>query len=273
MALIPPDAPAAPSGRAKGDAPPRGLAALRHLLVEDEGGSAAVEFIVLIPVYILLMAALFSMAQVMHVRQEVVAAARYEAWSEGKGKQPAAGADAIKRAFFGIDTGSWESTIKEELDVPLEVTGGREATIAREVLANKVAGSNPTPTHPLRRVQVDAGYRWSGLSFLTGRELKISTAAAVILTNEHERPMFEDGQAKEHAMLSSQLGRSASQFDPIGESPGANPFFSPVKGLGQFADADRDPGIWSRDARLGGSNSRPGDVGSEHRQYQSNGLR
>ena len=58
MALTsPPDAPSPP------DVPPRGLAALKHLVLDDEGGSAAVEFIVLVPVYIVLLAGLFSMQQ------------------------------------------------------------------------------------------------------------------------------------------------------------------------------------------------------------------
>lgn len=251
---------------------PRGLAALRDLLVDDEGGSAAVEFIVLVPVYIVLLAGLFSMASVMQVRQQVVAAARYEAWSSGKGQQPAAGADAIRRAFFGMDVGQWEGTITKEEDVDLRLQGGgRGATIASKVLANEVGNPNQTPERPLRRVQVEGQYRWNGLSFLTGREMTMRTRTAVILTNPHERPIYEDGQNHEHVMLSSQLGRSAGAYDPLGTGANANPILNPV--FGQFPDADRDPGIWNKDARLGGNRSRQGDVGSEFRVYNQNGLR
>lgn len=261
MALTDPDTPR-----------PRGLAALRHLVVDDEGGSAAVEFIVLVPVYIVMLAGLFSMGNVMHVRQQVVAAARFEAWSEGKGKQQEHGPDAIKAAFFGIDNGSWEATIDKEDDVDLNVTGGgRSSTIASKVLANQVTNPNQTAVHPLRRVVVEGSYRWNGLSFLTGRELVIGTRTAVILTNEHERPIYEDDQDHEHVMLSSQLGRTASEFDPLGKSAASNPILNPV--FGQFSEASTDPGIWNIDARLGGGGGRRGDVGSEQREYGRHGLR
>lgn len=251
---------------------PRGLAALRDLVFDDEGGSAAVEFIVLVPVYIVMLAGLFSMGQVMHVRQQVVAAARFEAWNAGKGRVQEKGADSIREAFFGIDVGQWEARITREEDVDLTVQGGgRAATIATKVLQNEVANPNETPTRPLRRVQVEGDYRYQGLSFLTGREMVIGTWTAVILTNDHKRPIYEDGQDHEHVMLSSQLGRSSSEFDPLGTGAGANPILNPV--FGQFPDAATDPGIWNTGARLGGGRGRRGDVGSEHREYGRNGLR
>lgn len=251
---------------------PRGLAALRHLLVDDEGGSAAVEFIMLVPIYVLLMASLFSVAGVMQVRQQVVAAARYEAWSSGKGRQPAASPQTIREAFFGLSVGEWEAQITKEEDVDLTLQGGgRAGTIASKVLANEVANPNEQPTHPLRRVQVEGQYRWKGLSFLTGREMVIGTWTAVILTNDHRRPIYEDEQNHEHAMLSTQLGRSAGAYDPLGTGPNSNPILNPV--FGQFPEGDRDPGIWNRDARLGGNRNRLGDVGTEFRVYNQNGLR
>lgn len=251
---------------------PRGLAALRHLVVDDEGGSAAVEFIVLIPVYVLMLAGLFSMAQVMHVRQQVVAAARFEAWNAGKGRVQEKSADSIREAFFGIDVGQWQARITREDDVDLQIQGGgRGAQVATKVLQNEVANPNESPTRPLRRVQVEGEYRWNGLSFLTGREMLIGTWTAVILTNDHKRPLYEDGQDHEHVMLSSQLGRRASEFDPLGRGANANPILNPV--FGQFPEASTDPGIWNTGARLGGNRSRRGDVGSEHREYGRNGLR
>ena len=87
---------------------PRGLAALRHLLVDDEGGSAAVEFIVLIPVYIMMLGAMFSLSLVMLTRQQVVAAARYEAWNMGKGSSRERSDETIARSFIGY-TGTWLS--------------------------------------------------------------------------------------------------------------------------------------------------------------------
>jgi hypothetical protein len=264
--------PGSVSGSVPEPARPRGLAALRDLIVDDEGGSAAVEFIVLVPVYIVLLAGLFSMAQVMHVRQQVVAAARFEAWNAGKGRQQEKGPESIREAFFGIDVGQWQGRITKEEDVDLSIQGGgRGATIATKVLQNEVGNPNESPVRPLRLVEAEGEYRWSGLSFLTGREMLIGTWAAVMLTNDHERPIYEDEQDHEHVMLSSQLGRTAGAFDPLGKGASANPILNPV--FGQFPEGSTDPGVWNTGARLGGNRSRRGDVGSEFREYNRNGLR
>ncbi|MBX3471295.1 MAG: pilus assembly protein [Planctomycetes bacterium] len=240
---------------------PRGLAALRHLLVDDEGGSAAVEFIVLIPVYIVLLAGLFTMSQVMHVRQQVVAAARFEAWNLDANRGTEHGPDAIRDAFFGVRSGTWSCEPRSE-DLPLELAGaGRGRDLGNLVLANKVEGANEQAKPPLRRVLVDGIFEWTGLSFLTGARIAISTRSAVVLMTDHKRPMFQDGMQSEHPMVGAtalnNLRQRRDAFDPAGDS---NPYLSPV--FGTFRDGGSDPGIWSREARLGGN------VMSEHGIYR-----
>lgn len=249
-------------------AEPRGLAALRHLLVDDEGGSAAVEFIVLIPVYLLMVCALFSISQLMLVRQSVVAAARYEAWCSGRGRAPAPG--NVKDAFFGTLVGTWSATIEDETDVStrFQNAGARGAKIAQMVMDNEVTDPNVAQVAPLRQVQVKGTFTYTGLSPIIGvtRSFDIATVSAVVLTNPHQRPVFKDRQTHEHVMLSSSLGRRQSPFDPIGATQQDQAYLSPIINPA-FTRGGDDPGIWNRDARINGN------AQSEHRFYAPNGYR
>lgn len=230
------------------DPAPRGLAALRHLLVDDEGGSAAVEFIVLIPVYIMMLGAMFSLALVMLTRQQVVAATRYEAWSFGRSAYDKDEA-TISRSFIGR-TGTWSRTPPNEQAVELTVSG-TGAEIANKVLENSVQTGNDSGEKPLRLVKVTGSFEWGGLKLLTGRDMTISTDAAVILMNDHKRPIFVDKQPDEHAMADTQTGfRSGADFDPAGDL--SNPFTNPV--FASFTDTTApDMGIWKKDVRIQGS--------------------
>jgi hypothetical protein len=239
------------------DSAPRGLAALRHLLVDDEGGSAAVEFIVLIPVYIMMLGAMFSLALIMLTRQQVVAAARYEAWNMGKGNQRERSDQTIADSFIGY-TGTWTLTPAGEKDVePTKLEDGAEGNkgveVAKKVLMNEVQ-TQGTGEKPMRLVKVTGSFAWGGLQLLTGEDMTISTDAAVVLTNEHRRPMFEDNQEQEHAMVSTRsgVGRSASEFDPIGEQDRNGAFTNPVF-LTFNEESGTDIGIWKLDARIGGT--------------------
>lgn len=238
---------------------PRGLAALRHLLVDDEGGSAAVEFIVLVPVYLLMMCALFSISQLMLTRQSVVAAARYEAWCSGRGGVRAQG--DVQQAFFGSQPGTWTASITKEADLSTSFpnAGARGAKVAQMVLDNAVTDPTVSAVAPLRQVEVTGSFAWSGLSPIIGmnRAMSISTKSAVVLQNPHQRPIFKDQQTHEHVMLSSSLGRRSSPFDPIGGTQSDQAFLSPIINP-TFTNegGNRDPGIWSRDARINGDQQR-----------------
>lgn len=234
------------------DPTPRGLAALRHLLVDDEGGSAAVEFIVLIPVYIMMLGAMFSLALIMLTRQQVVAAARYEAWNMGKGGQRERSDQTIADSFIGY-TGTWTLTPAGEKDVEPTELEGKGSEVAKKVLMNEVQ-TQGTGEKPMRLVKVTGRFEWGGLQLLTGQDMTIGTDAAVVLTNDHKRPMFEDNQEQEHAMVSTRsgVGRSASEFDPVGEQDRNGAFTNPV--FLTFTDRNApDIGIWKLDSRIGGS--------------------
>jgi Flp pilus assembly protein TadG len=246
---------------------PRGLAALRHLLVDDESGSAAVEFIVLIPIYLLMICALFSISQLMLVRQSVVAAARYEAWSSSRGGGPSAGT-GVKDAFFGTLVGTWSAQMQSNADVALTLqnANAKGGKIAQMVLDNAVsAPGGGGAVKPLRQVEVKGTFNYTGISPIIGvtRAFAISTVSAVVLTNPHDRPVFKDGQTNEHAMLSSSLGRNSRQFDPIGQ----NGYLSPIINPTFTRDQGGDPGIWNRDARINGT------AQSEHGFYGPGGRR
>lgn len=237
--------------------PPRGLAALRHLLVDDEGGSAAVEFIVLIPVYIMMLGAMFSLALIMLARQQVVAATRYEAWNMGKGGQRERSDQTIADSFIGY-AGMWTLTPAGEKEVePTELEkqgdGNRGVEVAKKVLMNQVQ-TQGTGEKPMRLVKVTGSFKWGGLQLLTGEDMTISTDAAVVLTNDHKRPMFEDNQDEEHAMVSTRsgVGRQASEFDPAGEQDRNGAFMNPVF-LTFNETSGTDIGIWKLDSRIGGS--------------------
>lgn len=238
---------------------PRGLAALRHLLVDDEGGSAAVEFIVLIPVYLMMICALFSISQLMLTRQSVVAAARYEAWCSGRGRVKAPG--NAQQAFFGSLPGTWTAQITNEADLSSSFNaGGRAAQIAEKVLDNEVTDPNVSPVPPLRQVEVTGTFAWSGLTPIIGltRPFNLASRSAVVLQNVHQRPVFKDRQTHEHVMLSSALGRPSSPFDPIGATQANQAYYSPIINPAFRNDpgGNRDPGIWSRDARINGDQQR-----------------
>lgn len=86
--------------------PPTGLSAVPWLLFEDERGSAAVEFIVLIPVYVILLIGLFSLSQMSIARQQVVQAARLIVWSPGSRFAD----QDVKTHLFGAHDGTFTVT-------------------------------------------------------------------------------------------------------------------------------------------------------------------
>jgi hypothetical protein len=228
---------------------PRGLLAGLRALHEDEGGSAAVEFIVLIPVYILLMTGLFSLTQLVLCRQAIVGAARYEAWT-GKALPGA-------REFFTSLPGTYTSNVR--------VTSGREFHTQNELQVQGNEGAELGPgrrdqaarmalellnnTHgdaaPLELVRNDASFAYSGLLVGT-RNVTISTKAAVVLMAKHTRPEHHDGEQK-HPISDVQ----GAPFDPAAAD---NRYLSPTEGLSHFGfSMGADPGIWSVRARIDGS--------------------
>jgi hypothetical protein len=230
---------------------PRGLAALKHLLVDDEEGSAAIEFIVLIPVYVLLMTGLFSLAQMTAAKQGLVGAVRFEAWS---GKQVDAD---LTKPFFPATSGTYAhtwtqaaaptfdnldpKTAEERRDlIGASIENGKE--IARAVLKNE-QGDGET----LMGSSAQGTFTYSGIIVGTST-LEFKTSSYVMLPTGKRRPEHQEG-SQDHFV--AKLPKAP--FDP-GQRD--NQYWSPVFGqfrMGVGGGAGGDPGLWSNEARVGGS--------------------
>ncbi len=229
---------------------PRGLAALKHLLVDDEEGSAAIEFIVLIPVYIMMMAGLFSIGQLTATKQGLVGAVRYEAWS---GKKVSAD---LTKPFFPGTSGTYEhdwvaaaapafddlepKTQEERRDlIAASVENGKE--IAKALLTN-AQGDGPT----LKGSSAWGKFTYKGL--LVGlTSLEFESAHYVMLPTGKKRPEHQEN-SQDHYV--AKLPKAP--FDP-GERD--NQYWGPVFGRFRMGagGAGGDPGLWSNEARVGGS--------------------
>lgn len=85
MALSPPPA-----------TPPEGLRAIPWLLFEDERGTAAVEMVVLIPIYVLLLTAVYAFGEMSMARQALAMAGRFHLWGGASFTD-----EEVSKGFFG----------------------------------------------------------------------------------------------------------------------------------------------------------------------------
>lgn len=234
-------------------AEPTGLAAVKHLLIDDEEGSAAVEFIILIPIYILLMAAMFMLSQVMLLRQQLVGAARYEAWS-GQDVPD----DALMEPFFPGNKGTYQcsvTTSDKTTDKDKLGGSGNAKDIAAQLLDNELGQGRPI----VFSVAEDATFAYTGL-LIGARDLRLSTQSATYLMGPHTRPEHVEGR-QDHFIEKSEGAPSQ------GPSSQERRYFSPVFGQfrgGMGGGAGGDPGLWSRNARIGGN------AQSEHGVFKRN---
>ncbi len=259
MALSGPHACGAPGVGGPAAAPPEdeGLwPGLRRLAVEEDG-AAATEFIILFPCYVALMVAMFSLGNLVHARQGVVAAARFEAWS-GRDVPD----ESARAAFFPGIRGQYTGTVARqgcevtdrELDDRTPEENGRlgvtvstkHRAIARAALNNDLGGQAPLRLSECR----DATFRYQGIVLGARGPFSLSTRAAVVLANRHERPEHREG---EQAHFVSRLPHAP--FDPAAEQ---NRYLAPRVGPHldrELGGRSADPGVWASDARLGGSPS------------------
>lgn len=220
---------------------PTGLAAVKHLLIDDEEGSAAVEFIILIPVYMLLMAGMFMLSQVMLIRQQLVGAARYEAWS-GQDVPD----EALKEPFFPGGKGTYSCSVtRSEKTTDREKLGGsgNAKEIAGQLLDNELGEGRPI----VFSVAEEATFAYGGL-LVGAREISVTTQSATYLMAPHTRPEHVEGR-QDHF-----IERTEGAPSQAPSSEGRR-YFSPVFGQfrGGFGGAGGDPGLWSRNARIGGN--------------------
>lgn len=238
-------------------------------LLSDEEGTAAVEFAVLLPVYILLLAGLFSAANMALVRQAVVSAVRFEAWSGRDYDDP-----SIQRGLFGPYAGSYAGTGGNLSDVvfrdqDLAPVGGERGLlggnpkdmaaarrIAAAALNNGARMDGQGGQAPLVRSRATGGFTYTGV--LVGQlSVRPHTVSEVVLMRRHTRAEHVSGQQR-HPVTA--LARPAHGFDPAAAN---DRYWSPLEASFGFNEGGGDPGIWSTRARIRGS------AFMEHEYYKS----
>jgi len=223
---------------------PRGLAALKYLLTDDERGSAAVEFIVLIPVYITILTAVFAMSEMMMAHQALVMASRYDAWS-GARTDPG----TIDGAFFGPYTGAYGRGEVTPQAVTFDATqlqqGGATGTAAQQQVAIAVLNNAIGEGEALREYTVEATYEYTGL-LVGGGSLGMSTSETLYLRVPHTRPEHEDG-AQEHWIADEDLP-ARGRFDPADDQ---HRYLSPQ--FRHFSGDGAQEELWDLEARIGGN--------------------
>lgn len=226
----------------------------------DEGGSAAVEFIVLIPVYLLLLTGLFMFTNLALIRQSLVAASRFQAWAPD---EPGSYAN-FEQAFFGPYRGSYGARTRTKRPVTVAAGAVRPddftlgSNRARALAAHVVDNGGD---RPLWRVEAQSAYTYTGLVVFGAAGITQRTQSVVLLPREHTRAEFVDGEA-EHPMIEWDTGAGKARsayFDP---SATENIPLSPLYdgGQGEFTrTSDLNPGVWHWWSRIGGSDQTEND--------------
>jgi len=262
-----PDALASPGAPGPTPPPARGRS-LRSLLGCEEA-SAAVEFVVLIPVYLMLLVGLFMMGNLLMARQALVAAVRFQAWSPKDPSSLSGFADNGK-AFFGPYPGRFTPQGRRQSPVTLargradrqqlQLTGDESSRIssgglqglsdnARAIAADALNNGNDAP---FLLTEVEASFTYDGVRLLATPPISQTASAAVLLPRKHTRKEYEPGS---HPL--TEWGQPP--YDPF--SSDALPL-SPLFGR-YFIDAGgADKGIWNREGRIGG------DAGREWMYYR-----
>ncbi len=212
-------------------------------LHEDEQASAMVEFVVLLPVYLLLIVALFFFGTLAEARQAMVQATQVHAWDPMQRYS----ANQLRSGIFGFNQNNGTFAISDNgrpacalgtggqvQDNDLAGSGGGNGrTIARNVLNNQ-SGSGL----PFKLSTSTGAFTYTGVS-LFGAQPVQSTDCSVLLPARHTREVYQEGQTHPAVGFSgSNLDPSQSAYQPIGP-----------KYQGYF---DGREGIWDVDARIRG---------------------
>ncbi len=260
------------------------LSTLRSLAADEEA-SAAVEFIVLIPVYLLLMTALWMFTNLAMVRQGLVQASRFHVWSVS---DPNNYTNFMNGDSFFSGQGEWETEPTRTRE-PVSLWAGEVMTgdllgdeahdhIAAHVLNN---GGDPA----FWKVTGTLTYKYTGLTVFGLGDILQTTQSGVLLPRLANRAEYdaEDGATNapadaRNAMAAHPALWWTTKTDDDGVGSSKDKYFDPSEpekmplspffdsGEREFPDPDPDGGgdmgIWKTDARIRG-----GD-GGEHEYYQ-----
>lgn len=210
----------------------------------DEQASAMVEFVVLLPVYLLLIVALFFFGNLAEARQAMVQATQVHAWDPMQRYS----ANQLRSGIFGFNQNNGTFAISDngrpasaigtggqvrDNDLVATNGGGNGRTIARNVLNNQ-SGSGL----PFKLSTSTGAFTYTGVS-LFGAQPVQSTDCSVLLPARHTRKVYQEGQTHPSVGFSgSSLDPSQSAYQPI--SPKYQGYF------------DGREGIWDVDARIRG---------------------
>lgn len=243
--------------------------ALREL-DRDQEASAAVEFIVLIPVYMLLIAGLFMTVNLLMARQSLVQAARFQVWSATKPNTFTNFTNG--KAFFTVD-GTFTPGTRTEKPVTvwggsvknsdLGSGGGKELDLAADVLNNWTGGAND---HTLYQVTANPSFTYSGLVIFGLGTIPQSTQCGVLLPRNKPRTEYDSAKKDGHPVLAWRANGTAGKsayYDPSKEANmPLNPLFDGGYGEFQVRGDSANSGVWDKKARIGG------DAGSEWAYYE-----
>jgi hypothetical protein len=229
------------------------LTGLLQELHEDEEASAQVEFLVLLPVYLLMIIGLFFFGNLALARVSLVSAAQVRAWDPAQRFTD----QQLERSFFASNQHFGTFTTQgggqarhrpaaaasgaiQPADLQSQGGGasGNMAALAANALNN--AGSQNQNDLPFWRSEARCTFLYDGLA-PNNMTIQQVTYAAVLLPRQHQRPVFTPGQAHPVVALSG-----SAYFDPNAQ---ADQPLSP-KFSGYFDGAD---GLWDIDARIRGS--------------------
>lgn len=256
----PPSRPAEPSAWAA-------LAAFGRGLYAGEEATAATEMVILLPVYILFLIGLFSIGNLMIVRQALVTVTRNQAWTTENDGGPM----SISGPYRGELRMEVESTAegfkakggqiaRSDLGLERYSSPPSEASVkaALGALNNKRrngggGGGAGGKTEPFVFRSVRGTYRYDGLLFGDLPSLSQTTRAAVLLpTANHKRDLYDPNATGNASMAAvwrgDGLDPSLDKFLPL------SPMYR-----GYITKGD---GLWELDARV------RGNVESEHSYFE-----
>ncbi|MBL4847038.1 MAG: pilus assembly protein [Planctomycetes bacterium] len=247
-----------------------------------EEATGATEFLILLPVYILFLIGLFSMGNLMIVRQSLVSVTRNYAWTSDQKNAslsepitgPYRGTLTMKlktKDGFVFSQGGGTATkppttyggiIKADMFGPARTDNA--AMIAVDAL-NNADKAGDADQEPFEIRVVFGEYQYDGLNF--GPSLTQGTDAAVMLPRKpHTRTVYKASKSSGNNHVAVQWPNAKPPFDPstkVGKKDyrPLNPVFK-TKSDPFFSGED---GIWDKNARINGSTT------TEHKFFDPGG--
>lgn len=281
-------APPTPAPPAPEPAIPEGWAAARWLLLEDERGTAMVEMVVLIPVYVLLLMGLFAFGEMSLSHQALAQAGRFQLWTGGASNYTD---QDIQKAFFGPYHGEYASADWSETPWKLRPDnpeGKRAVELAWHVLNNDtkpegLPAGDGYPTNDdakatygsgesaLKRWAMSATWKHQGITFGLVEPVFSWEGQVLVWNPGHSRGEFVDG--KQHHWVAHPILRPPFEPAAWGGSGGRKRYLNPTRTTGPKPSSTSDlnvknnqgngtdPGVWDVNARIGGS------ITAEHNFY------